>query len=77
MVYKAVIPPFLLYSAEAWSIKADHLRRIDTFHHGCVTTIITMSQSDQWTGHISSANLAKHFGMKAEVGDPMRAHRLR
>ena len=36
-----------------------------------------VSQSDQWTGHISLANLVKHVGMIAEVGDPMGSHRLR
>ena len=72
-----MILPSLLYGAETWNIKTDHLRHMDTFHHGCVRTIFGVSQSDQWTGHISSANLAKRFGMETEVEDLMRAHRLR
>ena len=38
--------------------------------------ILDMSCSNQRTGHFSTANLAKSFGMEAEPKYFMRAHRI-
>ena len=39
MVYRAMVLSVLLYGAETWTLKAEHVRRLNTFHNRCVRTI--------------------------------------
>ena len=37
-VYRAAVLPALLYGAETWTIKAEHVKRLNIFHNCCVSS---------------------------------------
>ena len=76
MVYRAVILPTLFYGAETWTVKASHLRRLNTFHRDCIRTILGVTCRQQWEDKLSTAELAKRFGMEEEITDLPRAYRM-
>ena len=48
MVYRATVLSVLLYSAETWTLKAEHVNRLNTFHNRCVRTILGITRYKQW-----------------------------
>ena len=76
MVYRAVILPTLFYGAETWTVKASHLRRLNTFHRDCIRTILGVTRRQQWEDKLRTAELAKRFGMEEEMTDLLRVYRL-
>ena len=73
----AVVLSTLLYGAETWTVKAAHLRRMNTFYFDCVRTILRETRRSQWAQRLSNSSLAARFGLGADVGDLLRKHRLR
>ena len=43
-VYKAIVLAVLLYGAETWALKAEHVRRLTTFHNRCMRTILGVTR---------------------------------
>ena len=39
-VYRAVVLAVLLYGAETWTMKAVHIRHLNSFHNWCIQTIL-------------------------------------
>ena len=76
-VYLAVVLSTLLYGAETWTVKAAHLRRMNTFHFDCVHTILSETRRSQWSKRLSNSSLAARFGLGSDVADFPRKHRLR
>ena len=76
-VYVAVVFSTLLYGAETWTVKAAHLRRMNTFHFDSVHTILSETRSSQWAKRLSNSSLAARFGLGSDVADLLRKHRLR
>eukprot|EP00117_Sycon_ciliatum_P023228 scpid30807/ scgid4805/ Transposon TX1 uncharacterized 149 kDa protein; ORF 2 len=77
LVYRAIVLPALLYGAETWPIKAGHIRRLNTFHHQCIRTILGISRREQWEERLSSASLSELAGVDVDMADVIRKHRLR
>ncbi|BHF64775.1 hypothetical protein SprV_0200778200 [Sparganum proliferum] len=46
-IYKAVIPPTLLYGAETWTMYMKQARRLNHFHLSCLRRILRLSWQDQ------------------------------
>ena len=44
----------LLYGAECWVPLRKHLKRLNTFHHRCIRTVLGISNREQWEHHITS-----------------------
>lgn len=44
----AVVLAVQLYGAESWTIKAMHVRRLDSFRNSCVRTILGVTMYHQW-----------------------------
>ena len=62
-VYRAIVLSVLLYVAKTWTLKAEHVRCLQTFHNHCVRTILGISKYHQWQLRLSSKSLANRFGM--------------
>ena len=77
LVYRAVVLTTLLYGAETWPVKAEHLRRLNSFHHACLRTILGISRCVQWEEPLSSATLGKLFGMDHDIAIVLQKYRLR
>ena len=76
-VYRAVVLSVLLYGAETWTIKAESVRRLSSFHNRCIRTILGVSRYQQWKEHISSKRLAEAFGMEELMLHLLMRQRLR
>ena len=76
-VYEAVVLSTLLYGAETWTTKACHLRKLNTFHHHCVRSIVGISRRQQWVSRITSDKRASTLGVEADLVTVIRGHRLR
>ena len=57
MVYRAIVQSVLLYSADTWTLKAEHVRHVNTFHTRCVRTILGITRYHQWQLRLSSNSL--------------------
>ena len=45
--YKSIVLPILLYGAESWTTLSSHLQKLETFHMGCLRTILGLSLRDR------------------------------
>ena len=55
------------------TIKAERVKRLNTFHNRCIRTILGVTR---WKELISSRELAAAFGMEESIADILMAHRL-
>ena len=65
VVYKAVLLPVLLYGAETWTLKAEYVSHLTSFHNRCVRTILGVTKYKQWEQRptVTTKNLTRKFGM--------------
>ena len=75
-VYKATVLSVLLYGAETWALKAEHVRRLTTFHNRCVRTILGVTRYQQWQERLRSKALASRFSMEWSIPDIIMDRRL-
>ena len=54
LVYQASVLSVLLYGGECWIPVKKHQKRLNTFHHCCICTILGTTCTQQWEEHISS-----------------------
>ena len=47
-VYQACVLSTLLYGSECWTPLRKDLKRLDSFHHRCIHTILGISNQQQW-----------------------------
>ena len=52
----------LLYGAGCWTPLRRHLRRLDSFHHRCIRTILGITNQQQWQQRITSASTREQWG---------------
>ena len=45
----------LLYGAECWVPLRRHRKKMDTFHHICIRTILRISNQQQWSEQTTMA----------------------
>ena len=76
-VYRAVVVSVLLYGAETWTLKAQHLRRLNSFHNRYVRTILGVTRYQPWKERITSKHLSSAFGMQQSIPDLIMEQRLR
>ena len=67
----------LLYGPETWKVKAEHVRRLRSFHNRCVRAILRVTKYQQSRNRITSKQLASTFGMEEPIEDKLMAYRLR
>ena len=61
-VYQACVLSVLLYGAGCWTPLRRHLRRLDSFHHRCIRTILGITNQQQWQQRIPSASTREQWG---------------
>lgn len=76
VVYKATVLAVLLYGAETWTLKAEHVRRLTSFHNRCVRTILGVTRYQQWKERLTSRTLSGRFGMEWSIPDYIMDKRL-
>ena len=76
LVYKAVVLATLLYGSETWTTKRDAVRKLEVFHNRCLRGILGITTAQQRMEHISSAQVAKRFGMEESLEDILIGRRL-
>ena len=59
----AVVLSTLLYAEKTWTVKAAHLRQVNTFHFDRVCTKLGETQHYQWAKILSKSSLAACFGL--------------
>ena len=47
-VYDACVLAVLLYGFECWTPLRRHARKLNSFHHRCIRTILGISNQEQW-----------------------------
>ena len=73
-MYQAVVLGVLLYGSETWTTD---MRRLEVLHNRCLKGILGITAWQQRSQHLSSMQIAKHFGMEASLEDLITARRLR
>ena len=76
-VYGAVVLSVLLYGAETWTLKAQQVKRLNSFHNYCVRTILGVTRYQQWKERITTRSLSSAFGMQQNISDLVMKQQLR
>ena len=65
VVYKAAVLPVLLCGAETWTLKAEYVRHLTSFHNRCMRTIlgVTKIQAVGAETDCNNKSLTRRFGM--------------
>ena len=65
----------LLYGAECWVPFRRHKKKLDTFHHRCIRTILGISNGQQWTEQIT-AEVRRRWGDEETAAEKVKRRRL-
>ena len=72
-VYKACVVSAFLYGSECW---IPLRKKLDSFHHRCIRTILGISNSMQWTQRITSAEVRRRWGDLKTISTRVKQRRL-
>ena len=61
-VYQASVLSVLLYGGESWTPLKRHLKKLNSFHHRCIRTVLGITNQRQWEKQISSAAVRQQWG---------------
>ena len=62
LIYQACVLSVLLYGSESWTPLRRHLKRLDSFHHRCIRTVLGITKRQQRGEHISLEALRERWG---------------
>ena len=75
-IYNACVLSVLLYGAECWIPLRRHEKKVNTFHHRCIRTILGISNRQQWSERITMAEVRRRWGDEETVGEKIQKRRL-
>ena len=75
-IYNACIFSVLLFGAECWTPLRQNERNINTFHHRCIRTILDISNREQWSEPITTAEVRRRWGHEETVGEKVQRRQL-
>ena len=75
-IYNACVLSVLLYGAECWIPLRRHEKKVSTFHHRCIRTILGISNRQQWSEHITMAEVRRRWGDEETVGEKIQKRRM-
>ena len=75
-IYQACVLSVLLYASECWIPLRKHRRKLDSFHHRCLRTILGISNRQQWAQRITSQEVRRRWGDPATVSEKVTARHL-
>ena len=61
-VYRVCVLSVLLYGSECWIPLRKDLKKLNSFHHRCVRTVLGITKQKQWEGRISSVMVREQWG---------------
>ena len=67
MLYRSVVLGVSIYVAETWAPIEELVRKLDRVHQHCVQCILGVSRTVQWKQHLTTAELARGFGMLESI----------
>ena len=73
MVFKAIIPPTLLYGCETWALSAAQTRQLDVFLNECLRKVLGTSRGE----HAMSNEELRRRCRQQDVASMVRKYRLR
>ena len=76
MVYQACVLSVLLYGSECWTPLRKDLKKLDSFHHRCICTILGISNQQQWAQHITSQSVRQQWRDSEAVAEKVSKRRL-
>ena len=75
-IYQACVLSVLLYGAECWILLRKHKRKLNSAHHRCIRIILGISNRQQWSSHISMAEIRMRWGDLESATDKVQKRRL-
>ena len=75
-VYQACVLSVLLYSSECWTPQQRHIKRLNSFHHRCIRSVLGITNKQQWELHITSAMTRPQWGDPDTVSTKVQKRRL-
>ena len=75
-VYQACVMSVLLYGAECWTPMKKHAKKLNSFHHRCVRTILGISNRQQWSQRITMAEVRRRWGDEETAEEKVKKRRL-
>ncbi len=75
-MYQACVLSVLLYGPECWTLFCHHNRKLESFYHRCLRTILGISNSQQWEHRITSQEIRQRWGDTASVTQKVAARHL-
>ena len=65
-----------LYGGECWIPLKNHQKRLNTFHHCCIHTILGITCTQQWEEDISSRMMREQWGDEETITTKLMRRRL-
>ena len=75
-VYRACVLSVLLYSSECWTPLSRQLKKLNSFHHRCVRSVLGITNQQQWEQKISSGTVRALWGNMETISTKHRKRRL-
>ena len=75
-IYDACVLSVLLYGAECWVLLRKQEKKLNTFHHRCIRSILGISNRQQWSERISMAEVRRRWGDEETAADKVKKRRL-
>lgn len=75
-IYNACVLSVLLYGTECWVLLRKQEKKLNTFHHQCIRNILGISNRQQWSKHITMAEVRKRWGDEETATEKVRKRRL-
>ena len=75
-IYQARVLSILLYGSECWTPLQRELRKLDSFHHRCIRTVLGITNSQQWEKHITAQEVRQRWGDLESATDQVCKRRL-
>ena len=76
LIYQACVLSVLLYGSESWTPLRRHLKRLDSFHHRCIRTVLGITKRQQRGEHISLEALRERWDDVETITTKLQKRRL-
>lgn len=73
LVFRAFVPPVLLYGCESWALSTAQSEQLDVFLHECLRTVLGVRRDE----HIYTGELRRRCCHQSLFSDAVSRHRLR
>ena len=76
IIYKVCVMSVLFYGAECWVLLRKQEKKLNTFHHQCIRSILGISNRQQWSEHITMAEVRRRWGDEETASEKVKRKRL-